>query len=117
MPVKMAPTSEIKVRLGIDSNGPVQKFFTHTCRVHMDKYVPFDTGTLATTAQEQPTAVIYEQNYAIIVYEGIRNGKELNYKLDKHPLAGPYWDKRMVSAEINDVVSEVQDYIYYHGGK
>jgi hypothetical protein len=114
MPVKLKPTSQIKIRLGINPNGRVQRFTTHTCRKHMDKYLPFDTGTLATTADEQPNAVVYEQPYAKVVYCGVRNGKEINYHLDKHPLAGPYWDKRMVSAEIQDVVKEVQDYI---GGK
>ncbi len=114
MPVKLKPTSQIIARLGLEPNGRVQKFFTHSCRLHMDKYLPFDTGTLATTADEQPNAVIYEQPYAKVVYYGVRNGKEINYHLDKHPLAGPYWDKRMVSAEMQDVVREVQNYI---GGK
>lgn len=111
MSVKLKPISQIKVRLGIEPNGRVQKFTTHTCRVHMDKYLPFDTGTLATTVEEKSDEVIYEQPYAKTVYYGVRNGKELNYQKDKHPLAGPYWDKRMVSAEIQDVVKEVQDYV------
>ena len=111
MSVKLQPTSTIKTHLGIEPNGRVQKLFTHTCRKRMDKYLPFDTGTLATTVDEQPNAVIYEQPYAKVVYYGIRNGKEINYHLDKHPLAGPYWDKRMVSAEMDDIVKEVQDYI------
>ena len=111
MSIKMKPTSEIKARLGIEPNGRVQKFFTHTCMIHMDKYVPYDTGTLANTFDEKTDKVIYDQEYAIIVYKGIRNGKQINYHLDKHPLAGPYWDKRMVSAEMVDITKEVQDYI------
>ena len=39
------------------------------------------------------------------------SGKPLNYRT---PGTGSYWDKKMVSAEIQDVVKEVQDYI---GGK
>lgn len=112
MPVKMRPVSQIKARLGIEPNGKVQKFFTHACRVHMDKYVPFDTGTLATTVREEPDAIIYEQPYARYVYYGVsKSGEPLNYQTDKHEYAGPYWDKRMVSAEMKDVVKEVQDYI------
>lgn len=115
MPVKLKPTSEIKARLGIEPNGKVQKKFTHSCRKHMDKYIPFDTGTLATSVDEQPDSITYEQLYAHYQYKGIsKSGNELNYHKDKHPLAGSYWDKRMVSAEIQDVVKEVQDYI---GGK
>lgn len=114
MPVKLQPTSVIKARLGIEPNGRVQRFLVHTCKIHMDKYVPYDIGTLSTTATELPDGVLYGQNYAKVVYEGVRNGKELNYHLDKHPLAGPYWDKRMASAEMQDVIREVQNYI---GGK
>lgn len=116
MPVIMKPTSQIITRLKIQPSGPAQRFLTHTCRIHMDKYVPYDTGTLAGTADEAVDKIIYPQEYAKVVYEGVRNGKELNYHKDKHPLAGPYWDKRMVSAEIQDVVKEVEDFIKYHGG-
>ena len=42
----LKPISEIKANLGIEPNGRVQKFFTNTCRNHMDKYVPKDTGIL-----------------------------------------------------------------------
>ena len=41
----------------------------------------------------------------------MRNGKIIHYNTDKHEYAGPYWDKRMVSAEADDVVKEVQDYV------
>lgn len=114
MPAILNPTSQIKAKLGLEPNGRVQRAFTHSCRVHMDKYLPFDTGTLAKTVTEEPKAVIYNQQYSNVVYYGIRNGKALNYQLDKHPLAGPYWDRRMVSAEIETVVDEVRKYV---GGK
>ena len=117
MSAKIKPTSVIKARLGIEPNGKVHKFFTHTCRIHNDKYVPFDTGVLAGTVTEETNCYIYEQPYAHYVYEGIsKNGKPLNYHTDKHPLAGRHWDKRMVSAEMQDIVKEVQDFID-RGGK
>ena len=111
MPVKLKPTSEIKARLGIEPNGRVQKFFTSTCAKHMDKYVPMRDGNLADYHLEND-AVVYEQLYAQYQYKGIsKSGKPLNYKT---PGTGSYWDKRMVSAEMEQVVQEVQDYI---GGK
>ena len=118
MSVKMQPTSVIKARLGIDPNGRVQKFFTSTCAKHMDKYVPFDEGNLADYHLEKD-AVVYEQPYARYQYYGVReNGthkiNEANRNRTYHPLASSYWDKKMVSAEMQDVVKEVQDYI---GGK
>ena len=123
--VIMKPTSVIKARLGLNPGGKAHKFFTQTCAIHMDKYTPFRTGTLATTvinggkttANVKTDKIIYAQKYAIYVYKGTRNGKPMNYRVDKHPLAGPYWDKRMWSAEKNKVIKEVQDYIKTHGGK
>lgn len=115
MPVKLKPTSEIKARLGIEPNGRVQKFFTNTCYKHMDKYVPRRPGTIGGTLREnvdiQPDSITYETPYAHAQYVGYTTGPVVNYST---PGTGPYWDKRMVSAEIQDVVKEVQDYI---GGK
>lgn len=118
--VKMKPIGVIKARLGIEPNGRVQKFFTSTCAKHMDKYVPFDGGNLADYHLESD-AVVYEQLYAEYQYYGMRkDGTHVinpeNRDRTKHPLASSYWDKKMVSAEMQDVVKEVQDYIN-RGGK
>lgn len=107
--MKMKPTSEIKARLGIEPNGRVQKFFTNTCYKHMDKYVPMDTGNLRKVVDIQADSITYEMPYAHAQYIGEVNGSPVrNYTT---PGTGPYWDKRMVSAEMADVVKEVQDYI------
>lgn len=114
MPVKMQPTSVIKTRLGLEPNGRVQKFFTNTCYKHMDKYVPKDEGNLRTIVDIQPNSITYESPYARYQYYGEREDgshKVINYTT---PGTGPYWDKRMISAEMQDVVKEVQNYI---GGK
>ena len=114
MPVQLKPTSQIKARLGIDPNGRVQKFFTNSCYKHMDKYVPMREGNLRTIVDIEDTSITYESPYARYQYYGVRkDGSHIvnNYTT---PGTGTYWDKRMVSAEIDDVVKEVQDYI---GGK
>ena len=116
MPVSLKPTSVIKARLGIEPNGRVQRFFTHTCRNHMDKYVPFDTGDLATIIDERPDKIIYEMPYARYQYFGMRDDgsypiNEANRNRTYHPLATSYWDKHMVSAEMRDIEKEVQDYV------
>jgi hypothetical protein len=109
MGVTIKPTSEIKARLGLEPNGRVQKFFTSTCQKHMDKYVPMRVGNLATNLDIETDHIVYESPYAEYQYYGIsKKGKPLNYSKDKHPLATSYWDKKMVSAEIQDVVKEVQ---------
>jgi len=114
MPVKLNPTSQIKARLGIDPNGRVQKFFTNTCYKHMDKYVPMDNGDLRTIVDIQANSITYEMPYAKYQYYGIREDGTHEVKNYTTPGTGTYWDKRMVSAEMQDVVQEVQDYI---GGK
>lgn len=114
MPVKMQPTSVIKTRLGIEPNGRVQKFFTNTCYRYMDKYVPKDTGVLRENVTIESNRITYEQPYAHAQYIGeVNGGQVVNYTT---PGTGPYWDKRMVSAEIQDVVAEVQNYVN-KGGK
>lgn len=103
------PISQIKANLGIEPNGKVQKFFTNTCYKHMDKYVPMDTGALSTNVDIKSDSITYQSVYAHYMYNGTsKSGKPLNYRKDKHTYAGSYWDRRMVSAEMNDVVKEVQ---------
>ena len=114
MALKLKPTSQIKARLGIDPNGRVQKFFTNTCYKHMDKYVPMDTGNLRTIVDIDSNRITYEMPYAKYQYYGMRKDGTHKVKNYTTPGTGPYWDKRMVSAEMYDVVKEVQDYI---GGK
>ena len=114
MPVRIQPTSVIKARLGIEPNGRVQRFFTNTCYKHMDKYVPKDEGNLRTIVDIQPDSITYESPYARYQYYGMRDDGTHVVRNYTTPGTGPYWDKRMVSAEMKDVVKEVQNYI---GGK
>jgi hypothetical protein len=114
MPVKLKPTSQIKARLGIEPNGRVQKFFTNTCYKHMDKYVPKDEGNLRTIVDVESNSITYESPYAKYQYYGMRDDGTHVVKKYTTPGTGTYWDKRMVSAEMQDVVKEVQDYV---GGK
>ena len=116
MSVKLKPTSQIKARLGIEPNGRVQKFFTNTCYKHMDKYVPKRDGNLRTIVDIQSDSITYEQEYAKYQYYGMRKDGSHIVKNYTTPGTGPYWDRRMVSAEIQDVVKEVQDYVN-RGGK
>ena len=114
MPVKMQPTSVIKSRLGIDHNGRVQKFFTNTCYKHMDKYVPKDNGDLRTIVDIESDSITYEMPYARYQYYGMRDDGTHVVTHYTTPGTGSYWDKRMVSAEMQDIEKEVQKFI---GGK
>lgn len=107
------PTSVIKAQLGIDKNGNVQKFFTQTCAIHMDKYVPYDKGVLSMYNIEG-NDIVYDQEYAEYQYYGMREDGShviVNRNTSMHPLATSYWDKHMWDAESQDVINEVQEYI------
>ena len=111
MPVKLQPTSIIKTHLGIEPNGKVQRFFTTTCYKHMDKYAPYDTGDLRTIVNLTANTITYQSPYARYQYYGVREDGTHKVSHYTTPGTGPYWDKRMWSAEGQDVVREVQDYI------
>lgn len=138
--VKLASLDKIKKRLGVEPNGRIQKFLTNTCYLHMDKYVPYEIGNLRTNVDVQSDKIIYESPYARYQYHGkkmvMENGKSAYYSPDygfwskkggKKTLTdedliyhtsgtGSYWDRKMVSAEMNKVVKEVQNEIN-KGGK
>lgn len=73
----LKPISEIKANLGLEPNGRVQKFFTNTCKNHMDKYVPKDTGNLR-EALVETDRVTYKTPYAHAQYVGIIHGTPVN---------------------------------------
>lgn len=133
--MRLNPISKIKADLGINPNGRVQAFFTDACRKHMDKYVPKDTGLLSENVDVGNNKITYESPYARYHYHGkkmvMENGKSAFYSpdygfwsapgkskvltdedLNYHtPGTGPFWDKKMVSAEMQEVVKEVQEYV------
>lgn len=123
----LQPISTIKANLGLEPNGRVQKFFTHTCRLHMEKYVPMQDGNLRTNVIEGIDTITYASPYAHYMYKGelyvdpetgsswakrdvtkVPTGKSLTYHT---PGTGPYWDKKMWSAEKDKVLNEVQNYV------
>ena len=111
MAVKIQPISNIKANIGIEPNGKVQKFFTNTCYKHMDKYVPMRNGDLRTIVTLTTDSITYEVPYAEYQYKGER--EDGSHKVNNYttPGTGPYWDKRMVSAEMSDIIKEVQEYV------
>lgn len=107
--MKLNPISTIKANLGIEPNGRVQRFFTDTCAKHMDKYIPLgETGNLRGVIDKGADYITYESNYAHAQYIGYTKGPVKNYTT---PGTGPYWDKRMWSAEKDTVIEEVQKYV------
>ena len=132
----LKPISTIEVRLGIDPNGKVQRFFTETCYKYMDKYVPMETGDLRSNVVLTTKSIRYKSPYAHYMYEGKVMGPNIPimekgvdrpvgyYSPKNKPKrytgadihyhtsgTGPYWDERMKSADMGQVVKEVQNYV------
>lgn len=110
MPLKMKADSVIIANLGLQPNGPVQKFFTSSCAKHMDKYIPRDEGNLRINKTIYSDRIVYESPYARYQYYGVRD--DGTHKVENYttPGTGPYWDKRMWSAEKEKVVEETQKF-------
>lgn len=112
MPVKMQPTSSIKVNLGINPNGKIMKFLTSECAKAMDKYVPMDNGDLR-KYKIRGNLIIYGDGpsnaYARYQYHGVR--EDGTHKVNNYttPGTGPYWDQRMITADLPDIIKRVQD--------
>jgi len=105
------PNSVIIAELGVERMGRVHKFFTNTCYRYMDKYVPMDKGNLRTIVDIGINYIAYEVPYAEYQYYGVREDgshKVMNYTT---PGTGPYWDKRMWSADKDSVIQEVEKYV------
>lgn len=109
MGVTIKPVSEIKAKLKLD--GRAQSFFTEACYRYMDSYVPKREGNLRTVVSVQDKYITYESPYAKYQYYGRR--KDGSHKVRKYttPGTGPYWDKRMVSIDMDRIIKEVKDYI------
>lgn len=125
--VEMKPVGAILARLGVDRNGRVQRFLTETVNRRITRYMPFRTGVLATKLKfvSRPTEITVNGPYARYQYYGkVMVGKppkqvtdtDLVYDKTKHPNAGPFWDRRMMAAEKDVIVWEVQAYVK-RGGK
>lgn len=68
----------------------------------MDKYVPFDTGALAASADtSEPWFVSYRMEYAERVYYG----DHLRFKKEHHPQARSHWDEGINKRELADKLS------------
>lgn len=109
--IKMKPANVVKANIGIDPNGRAQKFFTNTCFKNMTKYVPLREGTLRTTYDLQDDSIKWEAKYAKYQYRGMREDGSHVVKKYTTPGTGPYWDKRMVSADLPRIIEETKKYI------
>lgn len=139
--VKMKPVNTIVNRLGLGRDGDVQMQLTRIVNQRITRYMPFRSGALATKLKyiKSPSEIEVLGPYARQMYFGeimvdpktgaagfldkdgqwksrcgvakVRSGRPINYDTAKHPLAGPYWDRRLMAAEGKMIARELQKYI------
>lgn len=117
MPVKLKPTNIILVDLGINPSGPVQSYFTEVCYKAMDKYVPKDNQDLRDEVTLTSNSITYEMPYAHYQYMGMREDGTHVINPGNYTTAGtgPYWDERMLTADKDKVVRQVQNFMKRRG--
>lgn len=126
--VSMKPINTILTRMGVDKSGDVQMQTTRIINQRITRYMPFRSGALATKLKhiKSPTEIEVVAPYARYQYYGkvmvglapkTVTDKPLNYGRHKNPLAGPFWDRRLMAAEGKQIAAEVQRYVNRKAGK
>lgn len=116
MAIRINSLDKIKRKLNIQDKGPAHAYFTELCYKKMDRFVPMDLGNLRTIVNVTVDSITYESPYASYQYFGKRKDGSHVIKHWTTPGTGPKWDKRMISADIKEVVKEVGNYVKTHGG-
>lgn len=95
------PTSQIEKRLKINTGGAVDLFIANESARRMFKYVPYRTGMLRTTTSISANGVDYLVKYARRQY----------YENRGSGIRGRFWDKRMMGAEGQALINDIQRYV------
>lgn len=143
----LKPVQRMIVDLGLHKDGDAQKHWTMDVMRRMVRYMPYRTGTMATklTFMRSSTEIETAAPGARMLYHGkvmvdAKTGKgpmnipgvglrykkgtilkvtdrDLQYDQTKNPLAGPKWDQRLVAAEGDQMVADLQTYLDRKKGK
>lgn len=113
---------------GLDANGSAQAFHTNNVMRRMIKYMPYLTGAtikvmIAQTNIRKPYILLDVPHGKYTYYGKVMIGSPpktvtdipLNYTKTKHPLAGPFWDRRLSAAEGKAIANDLQVYLRRRG--
>lgn len=120
--VKMKPVNTILTRMGVKPDGDVQMFVTNTVNRRITRYMPFRSGALSTKLKHIKSATEIEVlgPYARYQYYGkamegpapkVVTDRDLKYDKTKNPLAGPFWDRRLIANEGAQIAADVRRYV------
>lgn len=124
--VKVKGIQNVLRRHGLNKDGDVQRFHTMNVNRRIGRYMPHLSGTLETKLKlvSSNTEITVLGPYAKYQYHGMAmagpppkvvTDKPLEYTKDFNPLAGPYWDRELVSSEGAAMKADVQEYIRKRG--
>lgn len=126
----MKPVNQILKAKGLTPGGDVQKFHTANVLRRIQKYMPYRSGAtikmmIAQTDIDKPRIVLDVPYGRYLYYGKVMVGrapktvtnKPLNYTKSKNPQAGPYWDRRLKSAELPAMQADLQRYVNRKAGK
>lgn len=120
MSIRINSLDKIKRRLNIQDGGPAHAYFTELCYKKMNDFVPMSEGdskgSLRGNVNLKVDSITYESPYASYQYFGKRKDGSHVISHWTTPGTGPKWDKKMISADMVDIVKEVTQYIKTHGG-
>lgn len=87
-------------------------FFYNEFYRAMEPYVPADTLAMFDTADISADGILFVQPYSSAPYYGkTKDGNQMHFKKDKHPLATDHWDQAAWSAKKDSLTAALQDYI------
>lgn len=112
--VQMNPTPQIMKRLKLDEQA--QAFHTNNVMRHMERYMGKRSRTMIrqmiSGTNIKSGLIEVATPYAKTQYYGVSiKGKRINYNTSGNALAGPKWNDRMMSAEGDQVRSELGKYL------
>lgn len=122
--VSAKPPAEVVKELGLGKSGDVQQFHTQNVIRRIQKFMPYRSGALiklmiAQSPVSEPFVNIDAPQARYLYYGKAMEGKapktvtdrDLHYTTTKNPQAGPFWDRRLVSAEGSVMQEELQKYV------
>lgn len=116
----LSSPQQIIMRLGLNKDGDAQRYWTHEVHRRIVRYMPYRTGVTATklTQERSSTEIETAAPYARKLYNGVSaSGRPLNFNRSHNQDAGPFWDRRLVAAEGDQMVADFQTYLDRKKGK
>lgn len=118
---------KILKRYGLDPGGRAQKEWTSMVQSRIGKYLPVRNYRSIINAVDQGTTdqsrkIVVEEDYSRYLYYGKAmagkpkkaTSKDLVYTKNPNAQAGPYWDRRLVQNEIQEMERDMKQYLEEH---